>query len=52
MRNAKHELLICAAALLLSFGLCAADEPVGKGSRLFVTKCYLRHGKLNEADFR
>ena len=42
--------LMIATWLVLS--ACVAHGQVGRGARLFITKCYPRHGKLNDADFR
>ena len=50
----QDSLLITAAVMLIGCG-CAtapASEPVGRGARLFVTKCYPAHGKLSDKNFR
>ena len=43
------------ACIILSALACetaSLAEPVGRGARLFVTKCFPRHGKLSKEDFR
>jgi len=52
MRVLNYRTVVCVILSLLPCEVAVSAEPVGRGARLFVTKCFPRHGKLSDEDFR
>lgn len=52
MRNAACHCCLPLMIVALVCGVLPASEPVGRGARLFLTKCYPARGLLTEKDFR